>query len=118
LALDADKWNLFLRRLGPLFSSKKPSYGEVIEIIGIGGLGVLAPLLCFFIAAIIHFQPNHSRLLKYFVLLVPLPLEDLFYIPAELFVQPRLDTSLNFYIKYFIYFPALLNFVWARRRQG
>ena len=103
----------FLRHLetffgpqGPFYSSKQPSYAELLEFNGLVGLGVLAPPLCFFIAAIIHFRPNHSRLLKYFVLLLPLPLDDLMYLPGELFLGPHAGRSFNFYIECLISFPV------------
>jgi hypothetical protein len=98
----------FVRRLEPFFSSKQPSYAAMIEVIGIlNGLGILAPALCFIIAAIIHFQPNHSRLLKYFFLLLPLPFENLFYLPTALLSRQSSGSLLTFFIECLMLFSVI-----------
>jgi hypothetical protein len=98
----------FVRRLEPFFSSKQPSYAAMIEVIGIlNGLGILAPALCFIIAAIIHFQPNHSRLLKYFFLLLPLPFENLFYLPTALLSRQSSGSLSTFFIECLILFSVI-----------
>ena len=97
-----------LQRLEPFFSAKQPSYAGMIEVIGIfSGLSILAPVLCFLIAAIIHFQPNHSRVLKYFLLLLPLPFENLFYLPTVLLSRLGSGSLLMFFIECLILFSVI-----------